>query len=824
MPFEFEQNRAYACPDDADPRISSPRQFEIIRYSDLSGSTVRADVPLTNIPHQLNRLIGRAREAAELRRLLSDSRLVTLTGAGGVGKTQLALEVASELLWQYRDGVWFIDLAGVTDPALVPQAVASVLDVLEEADRPLIDSLRDYLWDRQILLILDTCAHLIQTCATFVEALLGTAANLSFLVTSREPLRIPGEIIWPVAPLPVPDLEHLPSFEKLLTNASVRLFVDRVVTNQPEFVVTKENAPVVARICAHLDGLPLAIELAANRTRTLCLNELARRLEDGFSLLSSGHRTAPARHQTLQAALAWSFDLLSPPERLMLARLSVLTSDWTFDVAEAVAAGDGVAASDVLPLVSALIDKSLVLADLDSGGMARYRLLRSVRWYGQEQISGSAEEGSLRRRYIEYFLGLTERAEEAGFGPEQRAWLDKLEREHHNLRTALEWSLNGEQVELGSRLAGALWHFWYRRNHLDEARRWLDQAIAAAIADETVLPARVRAKVLYAAAWLAYIRDDLDDAMEYGAGSLTFFRQARDHTGVAAVLSLQALAVEHRGDLTQASAYAQQSLSLCRDLGDRTGTARSLTCLGIILERQGDRDQAEVLLTEALAIQRDLGDLWGIAFSLGRLAMLEFRQRDCACATALLRESVALHRDLGDRAGTAADLEMLACVAVARGAPERAARLCGAASAIRDVTGAPVLPVDQADVESMVNASRAALDDAAFSAAWEAGRLLSLQEALQEVMAEDGSPEATILDRGDPDTETPPGDLTRREFEVAILVADGLTNREIAEKLTISARTVDTHVTHILRKQEFGCRSQIAAWIAEMRMPMTPAR
>jgi non-specific serine/threonine protein kinase len=824
MPLEFEQNRAYACPDDADPGMGPPRQFEIIRYSDLPGSTVRADVPLTNIPNQLNTIIGRAREAAELRQLLLDSRLVTLTGAGGVGKTQLALEVASELLWRYRDGVWFIDLAGVTDPARVTQTVASALDVLEETGRPLIDSLRDYLWDRQILLILDTCAHLIQTCATFVEALLGAAANLSFLVTSREPLRVPGEIIWPVAPLPVPDPGDLPSFETLLTNASVRLFVDRVATNQPEFVVTKENAPVVARICAHLDGLPLAIELAANRTRTLCLNELARRLEDGFSLLSSGHRTAPARHQTLQAALAWSFDLLSPPERLMLTRLSAFTSDWTLDVAEAVAAGNGVATSDVLPLVSALIDKSLVLVDLDSGGTARYRLLKSVRWYGQEQFRGSSEEGSLRRRYIEYFLGLAERAEEARFGPEQFARLDRLEREHHNLRTALEWSLNGEQVELGSRLAGALWHFWYRRNHLDEGRHWLDQAIALSSASETVLPARVRAKVLYAAAWLAYVRGDLNDAMEYGAGSLTFFRQAGDQAGVAAVLALQGLIVEHRGDLARAAAYAQQSLSLCRELGDRAGTARSLTCLGIVLDRQRDHNQAEVLLTEALAIQRDLGDLWGIAFSLGRLAMVGFRQRDCACATALLRESVALHRELGDWAGTAGDLEKLACVAVARGTPERSARLGGTASAIRDAIGAPVLPVDQADVESMVRASRAALGNAAFSAGWDAGRSLSAEEVIQEVLAEDGSSQATRLERGDPDAEAPPGDLTRREFEVAILVADGLTNREIAEKLTISARTVDTHVTHILRKQEFGCRSQIAAWIAEMRMPITPAR
>ncbi len=824
MPLEFEQNRVYSCPDDAESRISSPRQFEIIRYSDLSGSTVRADVPLTNIPHQLNRIIGRERETAELRQLLSDARLITLTGAGGVGKTQLALEVVSELLWRYRDGVWFIDLAEVTDPALVPQAVASVLDVLEETDRPLIDSLRDYLWDRQILLILDTCAHLIQTCATLVEALLGSAPNLSFLVTSREPLRVPGEIIWPVAPLPVPDLEHLPSFEKLVTNPSVRLFVDRVVTNQPEFVITRENAPVVAWICAHLDGLPLAIELAANRTRTLCLNELARRLEDGFSLLSSGHRTAPNRHQTLQAALAWSFDLLSPPERLMLTRLSVFTNDWTLDAAEVVAAGDGVAASDVLPLVSALIDKSLVLADLDSGGTARYRLLRSVRWYGQEQFRGSAEEGPLRRRYIEYFLGLAKRAEEAQFGPEQLAWLDKLEREHNNLRTALEWSFNGAQGELGSRLAAALCHFWYRRNHLDEGRHWLDRAITLAMSGETVLPARVWASVLHAAAWLAYVRDDLDDAMEHGAGSLKFFRQAGDQAGVAAALVLQGLVVERRGDLAQAAAYAQQSLALCRELGDRAGIAHSLTCLGIVLDRLGDHDRAEALLTEALAIQRDLGHLWGIAFSLGRLAMVGLRQRDCACATALLRESVALHRELGDRVGTAADLELLACVAVTRGAPERAARLCGTASVIRDATGIPVLPVDRADVESMVNASRAALGDAAFSASRGAGRSLSVEEALQEVLAEDGLPKATRLEGGDQNAETPPGDLTRREFEVAVLVADGLTNREIAEKLTISARTVDTHVTHILRKQEFGCRSQIAAWIAEMRMPAPPAR
>lgn len=824
MSLEFEQKRGFSCPDDADTGNNSPRQFEIIRYSDLPGSTARADVPLTNIPHQLNTIIGRTREVAELRDLLVDSRLITLTGAGGVGKTQLALEVVSELLWEYRDGVWYIDLAGVTDPALVPQAVASVLDVLEETDRPLIDSLRDFLWDRQILLILDTCAHLIQACAALVESLLGTAASLSFLVASREPLRIPGETLWPVAPLPVPDLEHLPPFEKLLANASVRLFVDRVATNQPNFVVTKENAPLVAQICAHLDGLPLAIELAATRTRTLCLNELARRLEDGFDLLSCGHRTAPARHQTLQAALAWSFDLLSPVERVLLTRLSVFTNDWTLEAAEAVAVGDGVAASDVLPLVSALIDKSLVVVDLTTSGTARYRLLRSVRWYGQKRFRGSTEEDAVRRRHIEYFLGLAERAEEAQAGPEQIAWLDRLDRERDNLRMAIEWSLNGAQVELGSRLASALGHFWYRRNHLNEGRHWLDQAITKAPAEDTVLSARVRAKVLHAAAWLAYVCSDLDEAMEHGAGSLEYFRQAGDQAGVAAEFALQGLVVEHQGDLALAAAYAEQSLSICRELGDRSGIAHSLTCLGIVLDRQGDHDQAEVMLTEALAIQRDLGHLWGIAFSVGRLAMVGFRQRDCACATALLLESVSLHRELRDRAGIASDLEKLACVAVAQGAPERAARLCGTASAIRGATGIPALPADRADVEAMLNASRTALGDAVFAANWDAGRALALQEALQEVLAEVPPAPAARLTGGESDVDSPPGDLTRREFEVAVLVADGLTNREIAEKLTISARTVDTHVTHILRKHEFGCRSQIAAWIAEMRMPMTSAR
>lgn len=823
MPLDFEQNRAYSYPDDGDSGTISPRQFEIIRYSDLPGSAIRADVPLTNFPHQLNTVIGRAREVAEIRHLLTDSRLITLTGPGGVGKSQLAREVVSDLIWQYPDGVWLIDLAGLTDPALVPHTVASVLAVPEEPDQLLVDSLRAYLRDRQILLVFDTCAHLIESCAALIESLLGTAANLSCLVTSREPLRVPGELIWPVAPLPVPDPEHLPPFEKLLANASLRLFVDRAATNQPDFLVTKENAPIVARICAHLDGLPLAIELAANHIRTLSLNELARRLEHGFDLLCNGHRTAPARHQTLHAALAWSFDLLNPAERVMLTRLSVFPTDWTLEAAEAVVAGDSVAVADVLPLLSSLIDKSLVVADLDTAGTARYRLLKSVRWYGQEQCRRSSEEAVLRRSYIEYFLRLAEQADEAQAGPRQTAWLDRLDREHKNLQAALEWSLNGDQVELGLRLVGALWHFWYLRNHLPEGRRWIGKAIALVSADDTVVPAVVRGNVLQAAAWLAYILIDLDGAVEHCAAGLELFRQAGDQAGVAGVLALQGLVVAQQGDLSCAAVHAEQSVALCRELGDRSGTARSLNVLGIIIDRQGDHGRAEALLTEALAIHRDLGNLRGMAFSLGRLAMVGLRQRDYACATALLRESVALRWELGDYAGTAADLEKLACVAVALEAPARAARLCGTASAIRGTTGIPVLPLDRADVESMVNASRIALGDAAFAADYDVGWSLSLEESLQQALAEGESIPAAHVERSDPVAEFPPGDLTRREFEVAILVADGLTNREIAEKLTISARTVDTHVTHILRKQEFGCRSQIAAWIAEMRMPPTPS-
>lgn len=824
MPFDLEQKRAYPHPDDADRDAGSSRPLEIVRYSDLTGSAIGADVPLTNIPHQLNTLIGRSQEVAKLRQLLADSRLVTLTGAGGVGKTQIALEAVSDLLWQYRDGVWFIDLSAVTDPALIPQAMASALDLPMESDRWIIDSLRDYLRDRQILLILDTCAHLIEACAALVGRLLGSAANLSFLVTSREPLRLPGEIIWSVAPLPVPDLRRLPPFEELLTFASIRLFADRAVTYQPDFVLTKKNASIVARICAHLDGLPLPIELAAARIRTLPLHELERRLEDGLDLLSNGHRTAPARHQTLQANFAWSFKLLNPPEQVMLSRLSVFPDDWTLEAAEAVVAGEGIAARDVLDLVSALIEKSLVVADLRADGIARYRLLRTVRWYGQEQIKAGAEQNTLRRRHIEYFLDMAERAEQALHSPAQTTWLDRLDREHENLRAALEWSFAGGRADLGSRLAVALSHFWYLRNHFSEGQRWLSRALAPVRENDAVVPNETRAKTHNAAGWIAYTLGDMDNALEHATASLDLFRQAEDHVGIAEALALQCLVIEQQGDPARAGSYGEESLALCREAGDRLGIARALTCLGIVLERQGQPNRAGVLFTEALSIQRDLGDLSGIAFSLSRLGFVKLQQRDYARAVSLFRESLALHWELGDRAGTAATLEKLACVTAAQGEPERAARLCGIVTAMRDVSGIPMLPFDRADFASLVSTLRTTLGDAAFVEDRDEGRSLSVLEAVNEVLEESGPAPFARLNGGRPDAESPPGKLTRREFEVASLVADGLTNREIAEKLTISARTVDTHVTHILRKQEFGCRSQIAAWIAEMRLPAPPPR
>ena len=450
--------------------------------------------------------MGRERELGEAAALLGAHRLVTLTGPGGTGKTRLALQAAAEVLEAHPDGVWLVELAALADPALVPQAVAAAVGVREEPGRPLPATLTDALRPKRLLLVLDNCEHLLDACARLADALLRACPHVRVLATSREALGLAGETAWRVPSLTVPDVadtQHAPDVADVARYAAVRLFADRAAAVQPEFVLTDENAAAVAQICARLDGIPLAIELAAARVRVLPPRQLLERLDDRFRILTGGSRTALERHQTLRAAVDWSYDLLTEPERALFARLAVFAGGWTLEAAEQVGAGEGIESPEVLDLLTRLADQSLVVAQEQPDGTARYRLLESLRQYGRDKLAARAEAPAVRDRHLAHFLALAERADPGLYGPDAPAWIERLEVEHDNLRAALDWALGpaaGQgQAARGLRLAGALEYFWFLRVHRREGLARLQQALAHT--DDA--PSAARAQALYSAGALA---------------------------------------------------------------------------------------------------------------------------------------------------------------------------------------------------------------------------------------------------------------------------------------------------------------------------------
>ncbi|MCI0354796.1 MAG: AfsR/SARP family transcriptional regulator, partial [Acidobacteria bacterium] len=432
-----------------------------------------------NLPIPLTSFIGRVHEQAEVQRLLTTTRLLTLAGPGGCGKSRLALVVAADQVADYPDGAWLVELAALADPLLLPQAVATTLDVREEPQRPLIATLTNALQSRVLLLVLDNCEHLIDACAHLVQTLLGACPQLQILATSREALGLAGETVWPVPPLSLPDSRHLPSIEWLGQAEAIQLFVERAGAALPTFALTDENAPAVAQVCQRLDGMPLAIELAAARVKVLTVPQIAARLDDCFKLLAAGSRTIVSRHQTLRAAIDWSYELLSEQERVLFQRLAVFEGGFTLEATEGVCAGRGIEPDDILELLSHLVDKSLVVVGTQQQGReARYRLLETIRQYARDKLLGSAEAEIIRQQHAAYYLTLAEQAELKLQGLEQLAWLDRLEVEHDNLRAALRWSQAEAQAgETGLRLAGTLGLFWYLHGHWSEGRGWLESML-----------------------------------------------------------------------------------------------------------------------------------------------------------------------------------------------------------------------------------------------------------------------------------------------------------------------------------------------------------
>jgi predicted ATPase/class 3 adenylate cyclase len=585
-----------------------------------------------NLPLQVTGFVGREGELAAVARLLAGEppgpRLVTLTGPGGCGKTRLALQAAAEVLDAHPDGVWLVELGALADPALVPQAVAAAVGVREAPGRPLLATLTDALRPKRLLVVLDNCEHLLDACARLADALLRTCPHVRVLATSREALGIAGETAWRVPSLPVPAAagaaEPGPDVAGLARYAAVRLFADRAAAVRPGFALTPDNAAAVAEICARLDGIPLALELAAARVRVLPPQQLLARLEDRFRLLTGGSRAALERHQTLRAAVDWSYALLTAPEQALFARLSAFGGGWTLEAAEAVCAGGGVEAAGVLDLLTALVDKSLVVAD-EQEGEARYRLLETIRQYALERLRAAEGEAAVRRRHMAYFLALAERAAPELGGPRPAAWLDRLTAEHDNLRAALDWSFEAPDTlpDAALRLAGALSWFWWLRGHRREGRDRLEAALARA---GPAAPA-ARAEALR------------------GAGRLT----------------------TEGGDPARARALLDESVALSRALGDRRGLMESLILAAYPRRRVGEYPYVRRLFAEALTLARGLGDPWLLGCTLATLAWTAAAHHDDATARAAGERSLPLLRQAGDQQRLAWAYRALGDVALRQG-------------------------------------------------------------------------------------------------------------------------------------------------------------
>jgi predicted ATPase/DNA-binding SARP family transcriptional activator len=628
-----------------------------------------------NLPMQMTTFISREREQAEIVGLLATTRLLTLIGPGGCGKTRLALEAATELLLEYPDGVWLVALASLADPALVPLVVAAVFGVSEAPGRTIIASLTSALQRKKALLLLDNCEHLIDACAQLCDVLLPACPSLRLLATSREPLHIAGEVTWPVPALALPDPQQVPPLDVLVDYPAVQLFIDRARAVLPSFAVTEQNAASVAGVCSRLDGLPLAIELAAAHVRALTPQQLASRLADRFRFLVGGSRTAASRQQTLKATLDWSYDLLSERERTVYQRLAVFAGGFSLEAAEIVGGGDGINEAEILAIVTQLVDKSLVLME-EQRGAARYHLLETIRQYGLERMAESTEVILVRRRHARFFLELVEVAEPELHGGQQATWLERLEREHDNLRNALTWCVEAADTadnEVGLRLARALAWFWRVRGHLTEGRRWFEAVLEKA---RVVEQSPNLAKTLASAGAFAVFQGDYRVAQSWLEASERLARERGDKHSLAYALVWHSFAEVFQGNFTAVRALESESRMLFREQGDRWGLALALMLAGLPAAETGDYAMAHARFAESLALFRALGDTWGIADTTVNLANVAYRQGNYAAARAQLADVLALEQEKPDRWIFVRALSLLGEVARAQGDYATAAAAC----------------------------------------------------------------------------------------------------------------------------------------------------
>jgi predicted ATPase/DNA-binding CsgD family transcriptional regulator len=767
------------------------------------------EAPPTPLPYQPTSLFGRDAALTAAHALLDrpDVRLVTVTGPGGTGKTRLALALAARLGDRFADGAVFVDLAPITAPTLVLSAIARALRLKEAPDQPLLDRLIGHLRDAELLLVLDNFEQLVPASPLLAE-LLAACPGLRMVVTSRQALRLRWEHVFPLAPLD-PD-------------AALDLFVDRARAADPLFELAPDDAEVVAELCRRLDGLPLAIELAAAHANLLTPASMLERFDPSRALdfLGAGPPDQPTRQRTLRAAVAWSHDLLGGDERALFRRLAVFRGGFTLEAAGHVGGASDEPRGDALSLLSALVDKSLLRPVVGASGTAtRFTMLETIRAYAREQLDESGEAPLLASRHAEYFLSVAEQAETALRGPQQTAWLARLDAELPNLRAALDWAERSGAVELGLRLAGALWKFWEVHGHLREGGDRLSRFLSHPDAEHH--PA-ARAAALRGAAHLAFLRADYDLARNLHEDDHHLRSDAGDRAGVAAALSGLGLVEMCCSRFEAARALVAEAAELQRALGDELSEAAALNNLGRVAYYEGDFDGALPLHERSAQIRRRLGDDWGLALAQADLADVLVERGELDAAREALDASAALWRKQANRWGLAYVLEGLAGVAAARGRVEDAFSLLASASRLRDAIGEPASPVRAGAVRRVLNRAleRASLTRDQRAAAWARGEALSVDDALHLLDASPPAPPvpartalpSPVVASHHPSAVVP---LSPREIEVARLVSQGLTNRQLSAQLIISERTADAHLAKILKKLGFSSRAQVAAWVAQ---------
>lgn len=749
--------------------------------------------------------IGRKREIAQVTELLSAARLVTLTGVGGVGKTRLAKRVAKGVQAQFPDGVWMVELARVSKPELLANVIVEELGIRDQSTLSPEAVLLKHLAAKRVLLVLDNCEHLLDSCATLIGNLLPATQHAVVLATSREPLGVLGEHTWPVPPLSMPDLANVAPTKGgyVYGHEALELLEQRARAVRPDFSLDSSSRSLAAELCQRLDGLPLAIELAAVRMRALSIQEIVERLTDRYRLLSSGNRGGPARHQTLRAAVDWSYNLCSEKERALWARLSVFAGSFDLNAAESVCANREITVEEIVEILAGLVEKSIVMRE-DSESGVRYRLLETIRSYGREQLAMMAEEDAVRQQHRDHYLRLAEWSEESWFGSQQIQWVDRLGREQANLWAALDYSLSTPgEAAVGLHMCGALFYYWAACGNLKEGRWWIDRALDA-VPDRTP----TRTKALWVNGWIAMTQGDNAAAMEYFDLCETLAVELSDQSALSYARQFRGSAEQFKGNLSEAKRLLADSVAFQRDVG----TTNSLTLLGMaqlgfVLCLLGDPSAAIKLCSECLEICERHGEWWARSWALWVTGLARWTRGEYRDAADPLVGALESKHTLHDRLGMSASVELLAWIAVEGRYAKRAAMLFGAcrtlwASVGSTLFGSASLIETHDQYEQR---ARCALGGTAFAQHNEEGAKLSVSEIVDLARAGPSAP--TQLS-----SELPR--LTKRESEVLNLIAKGMSNRDIAERLVISQRTVEGHVEKVLGKTGLKSRSQVAAWMA----------